>query len=125
MTIRQIALHLNQHVGLRPIKNRVRQRRSYAHVDHAYRVEELPEARTHRAWTRVDVREVLSPDGNAELYAGFVTWGTERTSRHTRGIEPIVHFRPDLQIISAEQLNRTKRRLGERAQAAPRSVGSR
>ena len=124
MSIRQIALHLNQHVCLRPIKNRARQRRDYSHVDHVYRVQELPEARTHRAWTRVDVREVLSTDGNAELYAGFVTWGTERRSRHTRGIEPIVDFRPELQIISVEQLNRTKRLLADRATAAPRSVSS-
>jgi len=124
MSIRQIALHLNEHEGLRPIKNRSRQRRDYAHVDHVYRVKELPEARTHRAWTRVDVREVLSPNGNAELYAGFVTWGTERRSRHTRGIEPIVDFRPGLQIISVEQLNRTKRLLAERGKAAPRTVTS-
>lgn len=124
MSVRQIALHLNEHVGLRPIKNRTRQRRSYAHTDHVYRVQELTAARTHRAWTRVDVREVLSPDGNAELYAGFVTWGTERKSRHTRGLEPIVNFRPELQIISVEQLNRTKRLLAERANLAPRTVGS-
>lgn len=71
------------------------------------------------------MREVLSSDGNAELYAGFVTWGTERASRHTRGIEPIVSFRPELQIISVEQLNGTKRLLAERAEAAPRTVSSR
>ncbi len=124
MTLRQIGLYLNEHVGARPIKNRVRQRRQYAHVEHAYRIEELPEVRTHRAWTRVDVREILSPSGNAEVYAGFVTWGTERRSRHTRGIEPIVHFHPDLQIISVEQLNQTKRLLAERATLPPRSVTS-
>lgn len=123
-TLRHIAIHLNEHVGPRPIKNRVRQKRHYTHVEHAYRMEDLPEARTHRAWSRTDVREILSPDGNAEVYAGFVTWGTERTSRHTRGIEPIVHFHPDLQIISVERLNRTKRLLAERASLPPRSVGS-
>lgn len=124
MTLRQIGLYFNEHVGARPIKNRVRQRRQYAHVEHAYRIEELSEVRTHRAWTRVDVREILSPGGNAEVYAGFVTWGTERRSRHTRGIEPIVHFHPDLQIISVEQLNQTKRLLAERATLPPRSVTS-
>ncbi len=124
MTIRQIALHLNQHVGLRPIKSRTRQGRTYAHVEHAYRVQELAQVRTERAWTRVDVREILSPHGNAEVYAGFVTWGTERRSRHTRGVDAIVHFRPELQIITVEQLNRTKRLLAERATTAPRSVRS-
>ncbi len=124
MTVRQIALHLNQHVGLRPIKSRTRQGRTYAHVEHAYRVQELAQVRTERAWTRVDVREILSPHGNAEVYAGFVTWGTERRSRHTRGVDAIVHFRPELQIITVEQLNRTKRLLTERATTAPRSVRS-
>ena len=123
-TLRHIAIYLNEHVGPRPIKNRVRQRHQYAHVNHTYRIEELPVARTHRAWTRTDVREILSVDGNAEVYAGFVTWGTERRSRHTRGIEPIVHFHPELQIISVERLNRTRRLLFERASTAPRSVGS-
>ncbi|MDP9359137.1 MAG: recombinase family protein, partial [Chloroflexota bacterium] len=125
MTIREIGLHLNEHVGPRPIKNKVRQSRLYSHVDHAYRVEDAPTPRTHRAWTRIDVREVLSPDGNAELYAGFVTWGTESRSRYTRGLEPIVVHRPELQIISVEQLNRTKRLLAERARIPPRSAGSR
>jgi DNA invertase Pin-like site-specific DNA recombinase len=40
-TIRHIALHLNAHVGPRPIKSRARQRRNYAHVDHAYQITEL------------------------------------------------------------------------------------
>jgi DNA invertase Pin-like site-specific DNA recombinase len=123
-TIREITLYLNEHADPRPIKNPVRQRRRYAHVDHVYRVEETPSPRLHRAWTRIDVREILHPDGNAELYAGFVTWGTESRSRYTRGVEPIVVFHPDLQIITVEQLNRTKRRLSENAKTPPRSVSS-
>ncbi len=124
-SIREIGFYLNEHVGPRPIKNKVRQGRVYSHVDHTYRVEEAPTPRTHRAWTRVDIREILSPDGNAELYAGFVTWGTESRSRYTRGIDPIIVHRPELQIISIEQLNGTRRLLSERASIPPRSVGSR
>lgn len=66
--------------------------------------------RTERPFAGPSINDVVSN----ELYAGFVTWGKQRRSRHLADFETVRIFRPDLQIISIEQWNRIQRIRAER-----------
>jgi site-specific DNA recombinase len=76
--------------------------------------------RTERPFTGVTVHDVV----NNEMYAGFVTWGKDRRSRHLRDFETARVFRPDLQIVSLDQWHRVERIREERKRVPPRSVSS-
>ncbi len=76
--------------------------------------------RTERPFTGVTVHDIV----HNEMYAGFVTWGKDKRSRHLRDFETARVFRSDLQIVSLEQWNRVERIREERKRVPPRSVSS-
>jgi site-specific DNA recombinase len=76
--------------------------------------------RTERPFTGVAIHDIV----HNELYAGFVTWGKDKRSRHLRDFETARVFRPDLQIVSLEQWTRIERIREERKRVPPRSVSS-
>ncbi len=76
--------------------------------------------RTSRPFTGAAIHDVI----HNEMYAGFVTWGKVRRSRHLRDFETARVFRPDLQVVTLEQWNRVQRLCEERKRVPPRSVSS-
>ncbi len=76
--------------------------------------------RGERPFRGGDIYEVIQN----ELYAGFVTWGKQKRSRHLRDFDTARVFRQDLQIVPLEQWDRAQRIRTERKRVPPRSVSS-
>jgi DNA invertase Pin-like site-specific DNA recombinase len=75
---------------------------------------------TDRLWKREDVVAIVSKP----IYAGWVLWGRNRSSRFTRDFEEHRTFRPDLQIIDQDTFDRCqallqKQARGRRAKDGP------
>ncbi len=76
--------------------------------------------RTERPFTGSCIYDVIQN----EMYAGFVTWGKDRRSRHLQDFETARVFRPDLQIVPLDKWDRAQRIREERKRVPPRSVSS-
>jgi len=72
--------------------------------------------RTERLFTPTDVIRIVSDP----IYAGFMVWGRKCDSPFTKGFEPQMVHRPDLQIVPIKTFELCQRLLKERSKVPPR-----